>query len=522
MAILSSRELKVAEAIGAIGYCNPFLPERLALERTALGAEFFCADPVINLPPGADLKTIFPNFTALRERAEVLSEKMRGKILAGTTPSEREVRVYQDMALYLLYNRHTSYLDKVATVPAEHAKTDQESAAWEDFQRDFDRYLQLPGIPLPAHIEAGHCFAIFFQIQRAFNHIFAYIIGRSMPIARLRAAVWQSIFTHDMGRYTRAVYNTIGAIPTLITGSSGTGKELVAQAIGMSRYIKFNQQTGRFEMNSKSSLHAVNLSALSPTLIESELFGHIKGSFSGAVTDREGWLAVAGAQGTVFLDEIGELDHSIQVKLLRVLQSRSFSRVGEAKQREFKGKFVVATNRDLAQEMADGRFREDLYYRLCADMIHTPALHEQIVDCPDDLQLLAEFFARRVLTDLPEESQALARETVDWIGAQMAPNYAWPGNMRELEQCVRNVMIRKSYTPARQSRERTGSTPQDHFARDVAAGHFTLEELIERYVSMVYAAENAHYGRASKRLNMDWRTLKLKLNQELIETYSVR
>lgn len=520
MAILSSRDLKVAEAIAAIGYCNPFLPERLALERTALGAEFLCADPVINLPPGADLKTIFPNFTALRERAEVLSEKMRAQIINGTTPSEREIRIYQDLALYLLYNRHTSYLDKVAS--AKLAKTNQKSEAWEDFLRDFDRYLQLPGIPLPAHIEAGHCFAVFFQIQRAFNHIFECIIGRSMPIARLRAAVWQSIFTHDMGRYTRAVYNTIGTIPTLITGSSGTGKELVAQAIGRSRYIPFDKSNARFNVDSKSPLHSVNLSALSPTLIESELFGHIKGAFSGAVTDREGWLEVAGEQGTVFLDEIGELDLSIQVKLLRVLQSRNFSRVGETKPREYEGKFVVATNRDLAQEMADGRFREDLYYRLCADMIHTPALHEQIAACPDDLQLLAEFFARRVLTDLPEESQALATETVEWIGAQMPPNYAWPGNMRELEQCVRNVMIRKSYTPAKQSRERTGSTPHDHFARGVAAGDFTLEELIERYVSMVYAAEDQHYGRASKRLNMDWRTLKQKLNEELVKTYSTR
>ena len=228
----------------------------------------------------------------------------------------------------------------------------------------------------------------------------------------------------------------------------------------MSRYIPFDKRTSRLEVDSKSSLHTVNLSALSPTLIESELFGHKKGAFTGAITDREGWLEVAGAQGTVFLDEIGDLDHSIQVKLLRVLQSRSFSRAGETLQRQFAGMFVAATNRDLAQEMAAGRFREDLYYRLCADMIHTPALHEQIADCRDDLQYLAEFIARRVLTDLPEEWQALARETVDWIGAQMEPNYAWPGNIRELEQCVRNVMIRKSYTPARQTRERTGFTPR--------------------------------------------------------------
>lgn len=522
MAILSSRDLRVADAIGRIGYCNPFLPERLALERSALGADFHCADPVVNLPPDADLKTVFPNFAALRERAEVLSEKMRSRLLGGTTPTERELRIYQDMAMYLLYNRHMAYLEKVATTPAKLAKTEQKAAAWNDFQRDFDWYLQLPGFPLPAHFEAGHCFAVFFQIQRAFNHIFECIIGRSMPIARLRAAVWESIFTHDMSRYARAVYKTMGDIPTLITGSSGTGKELVARAIGMSRYIPFNKSNARFDVDSESSLHTVNLSALSPTLIESELFGHRKGAFTGAIADREGWLEVAGARGTVFLDEIGELDFSIQVKLLRVLQSGSFSRVGETQQRRFAGKFVAATNRDLSHEMAAGRFREDLYYRLCADMIHTPTLREQIADRPDDLQYLAEFIARRVLTDLPEESHALAREAVDWIGDQLGPDYRWPGNIRELEQCVRNVMIRKSYKPARQSHGADGATAHERLAHKVAEGHFSLEELIEHYVSMIYAAEGQHYGRASKRLDMDWRTLKQKLNQKLIEAYSVR
>jgi len=130
MAILSSRDLQVAEAIGQIGYCNPFLPERLALERAALGEDFCCADPVINLPPDADLQTIFPNFIALQERAEVLSETMRRRLLNGAIPTERELHVYQNMTLYLLYNRHLAYLNTIATTPADRAKTAQSSAAW--------------------------------------------------------------------------------------------------------------------------------------------------------------------------------------------------------------------------------------------------------------------------------------------------------------------------------------------------------------------------------------------------------
>ena len=172
--------------------------------------------------------------------------------------------------------------------------------------------------------------------------------------------------------------------------------------------------------------------------------------------------------------------------------------------------------------MAAGRFCEDLYYRLCADMIQMPTLREQIADCPDDLTCHAEFIARRVLTELPEESRALAKEAVDWIVVQIGPNYSWPGNIRDLEQCLRNVMIRKSYTPVRRSSMAVGGSAHDRFAREVAAGRFTLEELIEHYVSMTYATEGQHYGRASKRLKMDWRTLKLKLNQELVETFTIR
>ena len=425
------------------------------------------------------------------------------------------------MALLLIYSQHMSYVDTAATGHIAGAQPEQTSAVWKAFQQDFDKYLHVPGLQLPAHYDAGHCFAVFFQIQRAFDRIFECIIGRSMPVARLRAAVWESIFTHDMGRYTRALYRNIGEIPTLITGHSGTGKELVAQAIGMSRYIPFNARTERFEVDSSSSLYCVNLSALSPTLIESELFGHKKGAFTGAVTDRRGWLEIAGPESTVFLDEIGDLDLAIQVKLLRVLQSGSFSRVGDTEQLKFAGKFVAATNRDLSQEMASHRFREDLYYRLCADMIHTPTLREQVADRPADLQDLAEFIARRLLTDLPDEAHALAQEAVEWIETHLGTDYPWPGNIRELEQCVRNVMIRKSYTPAKPDRVVDGASPHERLAQAVAEGRLSLKELTEHYVSLVYAAEG-RYDQAAHRLGMDWRTLKQKVNPELVEVYSVR
>jgi hypothetical protein len=187
-----------------------------------------------------------------------------------------------------------------------------------------------------------------------------------LAAARLRAAIWQSVFTHDMRRYQRALYRYMGDITTLITGPSGTGKELVAQSIAYSRFVEFDSKARRFATNYADSLVSLNLTAIAPTLIESELFGHAKGAFTDAKTERQGYLDEAKCPrwGTVLLDEIGDLDAQIQVKLLRVLQNREFQRVGDSTTRKFVGKIVAATNRDLAAEMEAGRFREDFYYRL--------------------------------------------------------------------------------------------------------------------------------------------------------------
>ena len=203
-------------------------------------------------------------------------------------------------------------------------------------------------------------FACFYQIRRAFHLIFRHLIGASRPAATLRAAVWQSIFTHDMRRYRRSLYRRMHDVTTLVTGPSGTGKELVARAIGLSRYIPFDPDREAFVADLDDAFHALNLSALSPTLIESELFGHRKGAFTGALEDRVGWLESCPPHGTVLLDEIGDVDASIQVKLLRVLQTREFQRIGETAPRQFLGKLIASTNRDLASEMRAGSFPRGL------------------------------------------------------------------------------------------------------------------------------------------------------------------
>jgi DNA-binding NtrC family response regulator len=376
------------------------------------------------------------------------------------------------------------------------------------FARDAAHFLDLPGVSLPARSEPAHLFAWGYQIRRAFQNTFRQIFGGSMAAARLRAAVWQSIFTHDVQRYRRALYERMGDVPTLVTGESGTGKELVARAIGYSRYIPFDEKAQSFRYDFAQAFHAVNLSALSPTLIESELFGHRRGAFTGAVEDRTGWLESGGPHGIVVLDEIGELDAGIQVKLRRALQTRTFQRIGETETRRFEGKIVAATNRDLDALMESGRFRPDFYYRLCADRIETPTLREQVSGSPEELSRLLQILAARVAGEA--EGAALAKEVRRFVEASL-PGYDWPGNVRELEQCVRSVLVHGDYAPPR------GSRAGSDLAAVLAAGELSAEDLMRRYCTVVYA-KTGSYEEAARRLGLDRRTVKAKIDAELLES----
>jgi DNA-binding NtrC family response regulator len=372
------------------------------------------------------------------------------------------------------------------------------------FKRDFERLLVEPQLTLPSGLTAATALAFFFQIRRAFHFIFRYLLGVSRPIAELRAETWQSVFTHDLRRYRSGVYRHMADIPTLIVGPSGTGKDLVAQAIGYSRYLAFDEQAGRFVEPFSSQYHALNVSALSHGVIESELFGHRRGAFTGALEDRPGWLEVCGPDGTVFLDEIGDLGTELQVKFLRVLQTRSFQRIGETKPRMFLGKLVAATHRDLDRGLTEGWFREDLYYRLCADRIQTPTLRERIEAEPNELFLMVSVLSERVAGT--EYGPALTREVIEWVERELGHGYGWPGNVRELEQCVRNVLIRKRYRPARRS-----ALGLDRALLDSG---LNAEALLDRYAALVYR-ETGSYVEAGRRLGLDRRTVKERADRGL-------
>ncbi|MCX5662617.1 MAG: sigma 54-interacting transcriptional regulator [Planctomycetota bacterium] len=506
MPLLKPAERPLLEGVSRLVYVNPFLPERVAIERQILGPAFSEAGSDWNVRPDAD--SGYPNLQRITALGQQAADDLRRRIAAGAKPVRDEPALYEGLVLFLLYHRYLERLRETAAAFLRQPDARLRVAYYASFARDAGHYLALPGLPKPDPRETAHLFACFFQVRRAFRHIFNFLIGASAPAVRLRAAIWQSIFTHDMRRYRRGLHLRMQDHTTLITGPSGTGKELVARAIGLSRYLPFDHASESFPSDPPSTFHAVNLSALSPTLIESELFGHRRGAFTGAVVERAGHLETCGPNGAVFLDEVGELDPAIQVKLLRVLQDRTFHRIGETRPRRFEGKVIAATNRDLAREIREGNFRADFYYRLCSDMIATPALAEQLRDDPGELPRLTLFLARQIVG--PEEAAGLAEEVVGWIGKRLGKDYAWPGNVRELEQCVRSVLIRKEYHPHAPPEGPTGSSPVE-LAAAMASMSLSADELLRRYCTLAYA-KTGSYLETARRLGIDRRTVKQKVD----------
>ncbi len=202
--------------------------------------------------------------------------------------------------------------------------------------------------------------------------------------------------------------------PVLVTGESGTGKELIAQAVH------------EYSRRRKNEFIAINCGAIPENLLESELFGHEKGSFTGAMTRRTGRFE-QGDGGTLFLDEIGDMPQSVQVKLLRVLQDGSFYRVGSNEAQKSDVRIVAATNKDLAHEVSEGNFREDLYYRLNVVEINLPPLRERREDIP----LLSEFFLQRLARKYSLAKIKLSGEALDALS-----HHPWNGNVRELENTM--------------------------------------------------------------------------------------
>ena len=280
----------------------------------------------------------------------------------------------------------------------------------------------------------------------------------------------------------------------LISGESGTGKEVLA------RYIH------SLSARAEAPFFSVNCGALPENLLESELFGHVKGSFTGAVKDKDG-LLVAAQGGTFFLDEIGEMTPALQVKLLRVLQEREVFPVGATEPVAVDVRVVAATNRDLEEELRRGAFRSDLYYRLNVIALHIPPLRERM----DDVPILAHHFLHRLSADAPEgEDLVLSDQARDVL-----MEYDWPGNVRELENALeRASVVRSSVKLAPDDLpERVREAPPPVLVEDRLPPNPSMEVIERAYIAWVLRAEGGNKTRAAEVLGIDPSTLYRKLNR---------
>ncbi|MEX2178135.1 MAG: sigma-54 dependent transcriptional regulator [Gemmatimonadaceae bacterium] len=278
----------------------------------------------------------------------------------------------------------------------------------------------------------------------------------------------------------------------LIRGESGTGKELIARAI---------HSTSPY---ASEPFVAVNCTALPSTLLESELFGHMRGSFTGATADRRGRFAQAG-RGTIFLDEIGDTTLEFQSKLLRVLQEHEFHPVGADQPQRAEARVIAATHRNLERLVQSGEFREDLYYRLRVVEIAIPPLRERMSDVP----ALAKALVRRVSETAGREAPVLARESLD---AMMA--HTWPGNVRELENAVTRAVVLATGGVIRPEQLAIGAPPEDAGA---APSLTTLEAREAEHVTRVLETVQWHKARAAKILGVSRPRLDRLLKKYRIE-----
>ncbi len=500
MPLFNDAERGIAEAIAALNYTNPFTPERISLEKTILKDHYREKGVVWSTKAQPDFKDAnVPRIQVITEKLAITARRrLTEKRLKLST---HELETYENLIVYYLFEEfRQEMVEAVLSAPEPRS-----FRFYNRFLELYTHYMQIPGYAFSGRHDALRTFEIYFQIHRAFYYIFDFIIGSSNASGKLRASIWQSIFTHDIYRYNRALYDRMRNITTLITGPSGTGKELVARAISLSQYIPFHEKSFTFDIPFHEQFHPLHLSAMPQTLIESELFGHCKGAFTGAVNERAGWLETCSKYGTVFLDEIGEINEEIQVKLLRILQDRRFQRLGEHNDRLFQGKILAATNRNLSKEISNNSFRMDLYYRLCSDMVTTPSLKAILAGSESELSSFTAFIANKLIG--PEEADELTDEAVKWIRSNLGLEYDWPGNVRELEQCVRNILIRGGYTPQAKTAK---ISEMDKIYETVRTRNITADELLNGYCAAVYNATGS-YTETADTLGLDRRTVKKRV-----------
>ncbi len=366
------------------------------------------------------------------------------------------------------------------------------------FATELMRDLANRGFP-PSDV--ARYFALFYQLRRAYYFVALALVGRAPCMQDLRRRLWENVFTHDTHVYVQSMWSRMEDFSTLLLGETGTGKGAAATAIGRSGFIPFDKRHDRFKENFMQTYIAINLSQFAENLIESELFGHRKGAFTGAMEAHDGVFARCSPHGSIFLDEIGDVSIPIQIKLLKVLQERTFSPVGSHENLRFHGRVIAACNRPIGKLRTEGLFRDDFFYRLSSDIIVVPPLRQRLAEDPAELDLLIGVILQRIVGETSDELQAAIK---DAITGGVGPDYPWPGNVRELEQCVRRVILTQSYSGDSAA---IASDLRGLIAAGIDAGSYDARDLQADYCLLLYKRHGT-YEEVARRTGLDRRTVK--------------
>jgi len=475
---MSPEQKTFFERVAKAAYVNPFGPERQALDQQL-------AECGGGLPADKLLRQVV-------ERVALAVADLRAGGKANLSDySGAALDTMKAVFLFHVFHQHVDELD--ALILEQLQAGDAPVAV--PFSRAVIAELGAFGFSRDA---AAHYVAIFFQLRRAFYFIDRSLVGDGPRMGKLRRRLWELVFTHDTAWYESFLWNRLEDFSTLFLGETGTGKGSAAAAIGRSGFIPFDPSRNQFSESFTRSFVSINLSQFPESLIESELFGHRKGAFTGAVDRHQGMFERCSTHGALFLDEIGDISVPIQVKLLQVLQERRFSPVGSHDEERFEGRVVAATNRDLDELSRAGAFRRDFYYRLCSEVVRLPTLRERIQEDPRELPRLVEHILGRI-TGRP------GRESLDRVlpplQKAVPPEYPWPGNVRELEQAVRRILL-----TGRCGFEVAPPADED-FEEGFRQGRYSAQQVLVHYCGRLYERTGTYEG-VARQADLDRRTAK--------------
>lgn len=488
LAKLNTADRDFFQVVSESAFCNPFSERRVELDAQIVGH---------TIQPFAEFH--------LAEMTEQVSRRI-GKLEEAGHDDVRRFRaedraLVQTVFLFEIYHQHYEDLDLLIL---DQLRLGAQSAAVPFAEKVLTR-LRRRGI---SSSDGARFLAIFYQLRRAFHFIVRGLVGRSACMSELRRHLWNNVFTEDILLYDRHLWNRMEDFSTLLLGETGTGKGAAAAAIGRSGYIPFDEKSGRFAESFLRGFIAINLSQFPETLIESELFGHRKGAFTGAIEAHQGVLARCSPHGAIFLDEIGDVSVPVQIKLLQVLQQRTFCPVGSHEPVRFRGRVIAATNRSLDDLRRRRLFRDDFYYRLCSDEIVMPSLRQRLRESPAELRELVEHAVTGMIG-------AASRDVVDMVEtklrASVDENYSWPGNVRELEQAVRRILVTGNYRPAAAPK----ASALERLVDAIEAESLDADGLLAGYCGLLYEY-SGNYEDVARKTKLDRRTVKKYVQQSKV------